>query len=450
MGNIEDKSWRYALLKQLVKIPFLITHRHFTVNGLANVPIDKPVIFAPNHQNALLDPLAIIFSGHFQPVFLARADIFKNKIVARILNFLKILPVYRIRDGKDNLDNNTGVFDAAVRILQHNKMLCLFPEASHIGMKSMLPHKKAIPRIVFIAAEKTDYHIDILIVPVGINYTSYYGFRRSVTINFGKPISAKQYYITFQNEGETKAANAMRNAIFNAVKQLVVHVPSKEDYPLYEQAFEMAAAGVFKTPHTRSVDFVAREQWLTEIISDEITRQPENKNALVDAANRYKILKTKLNITEQTLKQGRVSFVEMVSFVFAFVVTFPISLWGATANGLVFYLTRYPYRKYIKDQQFYSSFSFVMSLVIYPLWYLAAYFAVNFFISNRTLALFLLLVSVPSGIWAWKMAQKIRSLRRRIVYNGLIHKNNPYATEVNRLHNKLLSFFGRCINQKTE
>ena len=71
-----------------------------------NVPAKGPVIFAPNHQNALMDALAILLLVDKQPVFMARADIFKKKTVGKILNFLKIIPVFRIRDGVSNLSNN--------------------------------------------------------------------------------------------------------------------------------------------------------------------------------------------------------------------------------------------------------------------------------------------------------------------------------------------------------
>ena len=60
-----------------------------------------------------MDPLAVMFSINKQIVFLARADIFKNKIAAKFLHFLKILPVFRIRDGKENLNNNDLTFDVS-------------------------------------------------------------------------------------------------------------------------------------------------------------------------------------------------------------------------------------------------------------------------------------------------------------------------------------------------
>ena len=52
--------------------------------GVENINPDDHLIFAPNHQNALMDALAVLFTHKGQPVFLARADIFKKKAIASV------------------------------------------------------------------------------------------------------------------------------------------------------------------------------------------------------------------------------------------------------------------------------------------------------------------------------------------------------------------------------
>ena len=97
--NIEKYSARYALLKRVAGFWHNnIFYRKIIVVGRENINPDEHLIFAPNHQNALMDALAVLFTHKGQPIFLARADIFKKKTVASLLYFMKILPVYRIRD----------------------------------------------------------------------------------------------------------------------------------------------------------------------------------------------------------------------------------------------------------------------------------------------------------------------------------------------------------------
>ena len=105
--GIDKWSLKYAMLNVYVNFAHnFIFYRKISVIGKKNLPKDTPLFFAPNHQNALMDALIILCSIKEQPVFIARADIFKNKTIARILIAMKILPAYRIRDGKENLKKN--------------------------------------------------------------------------------------------------------------------------------------------------------------------------------------------------------------------------------------------------------------------------------------------------------------------------------------------------------
>lgn len=449
MRNIKRWSFRYEVLKFFASIVHRAAHKYFTVNGLENVPRNEPVILAPNHQNALLDPLAIIFSGDLQPAFLARADIFRNKVVAGILNRLKIAPVYRIRDGKDSLEKNKEVFENSINILKTNRFLCLFPEAAHIGMKSMIPHKKAIPRIVFIAAEMTNFEMDIKIVPVGINYTHYYQFRRSLTINYGKPISSKDYYELYKNEGELKASIALRDAIFEAMKELVVHVPDKPGYDLYDQAFAMMRPEAYEKAGVRKSlkNFVKAEQLLTEKIYFRLENYTEDKEALIAKAKLYKKLKEKLGFSEDELEKGSINSGELLLNTLLITLLIPLGTYGAIANGWLFYLTRYPYRSRIKDPQFWSTFSFVFSLVFYPLWLIVQFFILRALLPGWAYALGITLFSIPSGIIGWETGQMIKRNFRRIKYKRLLKSKNKHFRKMLSLRKELKTYYQKTIEE---
>ena len=78
--NIEKYSARYALLKKVAGFWHnKVFYRKIIIIGRENINPDHHLIFAPNHQNALMDALAVLFTHKGQPVFLARADIFKRK-----------------------------------------------------------------------------------------------------------------------------------------------------------------------------------------------------------------------------------------------------------------------------------------------------------------------------------------------------------------------------------
>ena len=83
-SNIEKFSLGYAILKSFVRVWHNFVHyRRVIVIGKENIKSENHNIFAPNHQNALMDALAVLCTTPGQPIFLARSDIFKKKFLAR-------------------------------------------------------------------------------------------------------------------------------------------------------------------------------------------------------------------------------------------------------------------------------------------------------------------------------------------------------------------------------
>ena len=85
MKQIYDENIGYRILFPLVNWMFRMSYRHIKYVGKENIPTDGAVIFAPNHTNALQDALAVLSINSERKVFVARADIFRNKKIAKIL-----------------------------------------------------------------------------------------------------------------------------------------------------------------------------------------------------------------------------------------------------------------------------------------------------------------------------------------------------------------------------
>ena len=115
--KIQDFDGIYAFLRHYVDFMLRMAYRRIKYVGLEKVPADGAVIYAPNHTNALMDALVILAMDRKQKVFVARADIFRNPKVAKILRFLKIMPIMRIRDGMDEVRKNTEIIHKSVDVL---------------------------------------------------------------------------------------------------------------------------------------------------------------------------------------------------------------------------------------------------------------------------------------------------------------------------------------------
>jgi 1-acyl-sn-glycerol-3-phosphate acyltransferase len=426
MKNIEDWSFRYAFLRPLIRGIFRFAFRKIEVEGLDNIPADKPVILAPNHQNALTDALAIVYSYPPQPVFLARADIFKKKIVIAALTFLKIMPVFRIRDGFDSLAKNDKTFDACIRLLKKKKTLSLFPEAAHNGQKSMLPHKKAIPRIVFLAGEQTNFNLDLYIVPVGINYTHYYKFRSDLVIRYGKPIAVKEYYDIYRNDSEIAATNALRDRIYVELEKVCVNVPNKDLYDVYIQLFEIFKRDVCSKQNKKptTLNLFKSEQYLISKLSPFFNDNPLLKVDIADAAVQYGQLKYKFKLNEASIQKGEIRSGEIILSSLLFLLLIPFAIPGLILYGWLYYVTNYSFRGFIKDNHFYSSFSYALTLFLLPVW-LMILLVIGFMITKKwIIAAISVVISVPCAIIAWEMVQQILEVKNRLRYTRLLRLNN--------------------------
>lgn len=217
----------YGVLKVLVRFGFFCYYREVRWEGLEHIPADKPVMLLPNHQNALLDPLLYAaYAPAARPWFLTRADVFTRPWLRRFFKMLHMIPIYRLRDGRDSLKYNEGVFDSCADLFQGNSQLLLFPEANHNLRRQVRPLSKGFTRILQATLEKYP-GLDIRIVPVGINYQQAAGFPDRVCYRFGRDITVSDFISNLQ---DPSWVSTLKEAVFSSLTQLTTHIPPEADY----------------------------------------------------------------------------------------------------------------------------------------------------------------------------------------------------------------------------
>lgn len=221
------KKIGYYLIKFWIQNGLHLYFSKIKVHGLENVPKDKPVLFLANHQSALLDVLLIAVDCNRKPYFLTRADVFKKPLLKKFFGFLQMIPIYRIRDGRESLKNNTEVFDHCAHLLGNEKAILMFPEANHNLKRRVRPLSKGFTRIVFAALQQNP-NLDIRLVPIGLNYQNAEGFPDSVAIYFGKDISVQQFY---DASNLISSTHIIKQRVSEALKMLTTHI---EDETLYD------------------------------------------------------------------------------------------------------------------------------------------------------------------------------------------------------------------------
>ncbi len=149
-----------------------------------------PLILAVNHPNSFLDAILLgAFMEH--PVyFVTRGDVFKPW-TKRILEHLKMIPIFRMRDGKDKLALNQQTFDATQNILANNGIVLVFVEGfCRYQTELQLPLKKGAPRMLVDCWAK---NINAKILPVWLRYDSFHDFGKIIDINLGQVFGKEMF-----------------------------------------------------------------------------------------------------------------------------------------------------------------------------------------------------------------------------------------------------------------
>ena len=186
-------------------------------------------MIAANHPNSFLD--AIIFATLFKkPVYsLVRGDTFKNKFLASLLTSLNMLPVYRISEGAQNLNQNYETFEKCKEIFRSNGIVLIFSEGRCINEWKLRPLKKGTARL---AVSSWQDGIELKVLPAGINYQSFTSFGKNVKINFGTMLS--RYDVTSTN-GYGNPLNEFNRLLKNELHSLVIEIDSNDKQQIHDR-----------------------------------------------------------------------------------------------------------------------------------------------------------------------------------------------------------------------
>ena len=166
----------YYIAKFLVWLAMHIAY-NLRFEGRENIPKDTPVIYASNHRSNA-DPPILGAGGRGKYAFMAKEELFRNKLFAGLITALGAFPVAR---GK----GDTGVIDTSVERLSSGRSLMIFPEGTRSkDGKVGRGHTGA----ALIAARSGKP-----VVPVGIVFDGDLKFRKAVTVKYGTPIDPAEY-----------------------------------------------------------------------------------------------------------------------------------------------------------------------------------------------------------------------------------------------------------------
>jgi 1-acyl-sn-glycerol-3-phosphate acyltransferase len=437
--NIESYSARYALLKTTANFWHNnFFYRKVIVIGKEYINSGDSFIFAPNHQNALMDALAVLFTQKGQLIFLARADIFRKKLISSILYFLKILPVYRIRDGFDSLKGNDWVFDKTVEVLKNKNGLVILPEGNHEGFRRLRQLKKGICRIAFQADEATGFRLNVKIIPVGIEFTHYSRIRQVLTVVYGKPIEVSDFYDAYR-ESPQRAMNSLREKLSQEMKKIIVHIESEDDYEAIDELRSLIN-GKYSDDITTPKLF--RDRILINKLNRLKTTSEDIYKRICDLSLLIKANAKKLKTDYRLLEKKRHSFWAMTGGIIALLLTFPVFLYGMAFNYIFYAIPNLTLKK-VKDEAFHSSVKYTISLLLAML-FMPLYLVLSFLIFTPWWLAIMVFLSIPlSGLLAWNYFLFFRRISGGVRIREYIRSKNSEFLFLKACHDELISLISK-------
>jgi 1-acyl-sn-glycerol-3-phosphate acyltransferase len=202
------------------------------VQGLENVPLDGPVILAPNHRSAI--DTAVIALVAPRPVrFLGKAEYFtgtglKGRFVASFLSALGYLPVER-----GNAMAGIAALKAAREVLEAGETFAIYPEGTrsldgrlyrgHTGVGTLaLETGAAVVPVALHGTEK--------LLPVGKKIPRL----AKVSVRFGKPLDFSRY------DG-LSSSPAIRRAVTDEIMYSIMELSGQEYVDSYHKLPRSAA-----------------------------------------------------------------------------------------------------------------------------------------------------------------------------------------------------------------
>ena len=328
----------YLVLKNIFRYYNRIYFRSVNVYGKNNIPTDGGVLFSPNHQGALLDPLVLASLTQGKTTSLTRSDIFGGPF-QWFLDAFYMLPVYRIRNGYSNLKKNDATFAKCYELLGLGKFMLMFSEGGHHNEYYLQNLSKGSSRLAFKAAQENPGK-KIYLQPVGINYGHHQQPRCTLHLVYGQPIKVSDFVDLKLTDVEN--INILKLELQDRMKACLWLPDKTENYFIQKKKINR---------YTTHVDFKTL------------------KSALQNNYNKMPGVKPK----SKTRK------------VLIFLLSVP--------NIIPFWISRKIIGK-LEDIVFVSSLKYVLGVFLFPIWWLATSITIAYMYGNRVMTTYLLVCTL--------------------------------------------------------
>ncbi len=323
-----------------------------------------------------MDPILIQTNGgRYRQIFsLARGDAFKKGFMSWLLKQWKLIPIFRLSEGYENLAKNDETFNRSYEVLERGNSLIMFPEGICVQEKRLRKLKKGAARIALGVEERNNFNLNVPLVPLCINYQSPKETRTNVFVYYGKPLNTKDYIERYKQD-KVKAINELTRDLELAMRELYLHINNKENDHFVEHVLEIYKPDVMQKRGLKVNDLEKDFEVNREIINSINETEQHNISNLhnaKDAVHTYVTHLKKHKLNDTVLRNEVLGQLHWGRVIFDFI----ILLIGLPAYLLGFVMNYPPYRlgytmanKIAKNVEFNASINVVFSMFGWLIYY---------------------------------------------------------------------------------
>ncbi len=394
--KIYKKDPLYSLLRPIVDWCVKHSYRKVEVRGKENIPSDGAVIIAPNHCNTLMDALVILRAFKDQTVFGARADLFNKPFIAKLMYFVRILPMVRQRDGLRNVLKNNETQEVIVETLENKVRFCMYPEGRHRPAHSLQSLGKGTFRAALAANSRFGEKMPVYIVPAGIEYGDYFRYRSTSLVTFGEPINVTEFVKGMDVTNDAQMIDPLRKELASGISGLITFL--QDDENLYEKWALTRILAIDKGLEygnfgTSLYEGMLANREIARSIDNACQSNPSKMEELLEKVESFEKKRKKKGLSIYSFTKKN-TVLRVIGKAFAALIGLPYYIFSAIVSAPM-WLTYYLLKSKTRDRAFHNTVGFGvklgLGLVLYPI-----YTVLAFCLLEWPFALATLLLSIPS------------------------------------------------------
>lgn len=361
----------YKILKQLIRVLLAIYFRRTVVIGKENIPGSGPLIIVANHPNTMIDPLIVSSIVAQRVGFLGNAGIFSNKLVARILRYFHVIPIYRKKDVlPGEKQDNTASFAKCHEYLQEGNTLLIFPEGSSYYELKLREIKTGTARIALSYEADRNFAGALTILPIALDYSDSIQFRSDIAVTVGKPIRVGNFREQYEAD-EMECVRILTKAIRDELANYVPHTDGKEQEQFLLQAHQFYTT--FENPLEDERKHLQLRAQLSKAMPLVHKEYPETYHLIQEKTTLFFNLLATHQLTPGFVSDAflrRNPVVLLAGYIVQFIALLPVYLLGLLTNYIPYLLPAKIFKLLRLEIEYKSTIQMFVGMLTFPLYYI--------------------------------------------------------------------------------